>query len=220
MQAHDYIDADIPYLKDSDSVQFALDVMAANALIELPVVMNKKYLGMVSEDALLNFDDLSATIYPGPLERSKVFIKETDHVFELIRKMVETNVFSVAIVDTDDDYLGTASSKSVVKKLGINSSLMEPGGMIVLEMDKKDYSLSEIARIVESNDALTLNCFINSKEDISLIEVSLKINKTDLEDIIHAFERYEYTVKATYHQASTADDLQDRYDSLMHYLNM
>jgi CBS domain-containing protein len=220
MQVYEYIDTNVPYLKDSDSVRFALDLMAANAITELPVVMNKKYIGMVTEDMLLNFEDLSASICPGPLENSKISIKENEHIFELIRKMIDTNVFNIAIVAADDSYVGTASAKSIVRKLGSNSSLMEPGGMIVLEMNKTDYSLSEIARIVESNDALILNCFISSHENINQIEVSLKINKTDLQDIIHSFERYEYTVKASYHQATAADDMQERYESLMHYLNM
>ena len=134
--------------------------------------------------------------------------------------MIDTNVFNIAVVAADDSYVGTASAKSIINKLGSNSSIMEPGGMIVLELNKSDYSLSEIARIVESNDALILNCFISSNENINQIEVSLKINKTDLEDIIHSFERYEYIVKATYHQASATDDMQDRYESLMHYLNI
>ena len=64
MPVFDYIDTDIPFLKDSDSVHYALDVMAANAATELPMVINRKYIGMVTEDMLLNFEDLSTNIYP------------------------------------------------------------------------------------------------------------------------------------------------------------
>ena len=220
MQAYEYIDSDIPFLKDSDSVHYALDIMSANGVNELPVVMNRRYMGMITEDVLLNFEDLSVSIYPSPLERSKTHIHEEEHVFELIKKMIETNVFALAVISSDDSYVGMTNAKSIIKKLGSNSSLMEAGGMIVLEMNKTDYSLTELARIVESNDALVLNCFISSHENINQIEITLKINKTDLADIIASFERYDYIVKASYHQSSQSDDLQERYDSLMHYLNM
>ena len=81
-------------------------------------------------------------------------------------------------------------------------------------------SFTEISRIVESNDAQILNCFISSHKDLNQIEVTLKINKIDLEDISHSLERDEYVIKATFHQSSRKEDLQQRYESLMHYLNM
>jgi len=220
MQAIDYIDPDIPFLKDSDTIQFALDLMAGNAMTDLPVVRDRKFLGIISDDVLLNLEDLSTPIGNLPLDQSNAFILEDEHVFELIRKMIEQNLYTMPVISRDGEYIGITNTQSIIRKLGSNSSLIEPGGMIVLEMNKTDYSLTEIARIVESNDALILNCFISSHADISQIEVTLKINKTDLEDIIVSFERYEYVVKASYHQSSHKEDLQQRFDSLMHYLNM
>jgi acetoin utilization protein AcuB len=220
MQALNYIDADIPYLKDTDSVQFALDVMAGNAITELPVVKNWKYLGLVYEDFLLNVDDSSALLGSFEFENADVSVIDEQHVFELIRKMIETNVFTMPILNKEKRYIGISNAKSVLKKLGNTSSLTDPGGMVVLQMEKSDYALSEIARIVESNGALILNCYISSAENVSQIEVTLKISKSDLKGVIASFERYEYVVIAAYHQSGSHDDLQHRYESLMHYLNM
>lgn len=220
MQALDYIDADIPYLKDTDTVQFALDVMAGNAITTLPVVSDWDYLGLVEEDFLLNIDDGSTPLGNFEFENVSIAVFDHQHVFELIQKMIESNIFNMPILSADKRYIGMANAESVLRKLGNTSSLTDSGGMIVLQMNKNDYALSEIARIVESNDALILNCYISSNENISQIEVTLKISKSDLNDVIASFERYEYTVKAAYHQSSSRDDLQERYDSLMHYLNM
>ncbi len=220
MQAIDYIDADIPYLKDTDTVQFALDVMAGNAITILPVVSNWSYLGLVEEDFLLNIDNGNIPLGNFEFENANIAVIDEQHVFELIQKMIETNTFSMPVLGADKRYIGMANAESVLRKLGNTSSLTDPGGMIVLQMNKNDYALSEIARIVESNDALILNCYISSNENISQIEVTLKISKADLNDVIASFERYEYTIKAAYHQSSTREDLQHRYDSLMHYLNM
>ncbi|MEZ5006922.1 MAG: hypothetical protein R2728_02960 [Chitinophagales bacterium] len=220
MQAVDYIDTNIPYLKANDSIQFALDIMAGNSLTEMPVLKGKKYIGSISEDVLLNIDNSNIKIGTLPLENESIFIYETQHIFELIKKMIETQMYLMPIIDVKDNYIGIANSTSILTKLGNSSSLMESGGMLVLQMNKTDYSLSEIARIVESNDALILNCFISSQIDINQIEVTLKINKKDLEDIVASFERYEYNVKAAYHQSSSADDVLEKYESFMHYLNM
>lgn len=220
MQAIEFIDADIPFLKDTDTVAFALELIAGNPASDLPVVRNRKYMGMISEDILLNVPKQTTKIGTLQLEYSGNFILETEHVFELIKKMIAENRYMMPVASVKTEYAGIADTQSIIRKLGTNSSLMEPGGMIVLEMNKSDYSLTEIARIVESNDALILNCFISSQKNVSLIEVTIKISKPDLEDIIQTFERFDYTVKASYHQSSRAEDLQHRYDSLMHYLNM
>jgi len=220
MQALDYIDADIPYLKDTDTVQFALDVMAGNAITELPVVSDWQYLGLVDEDFLLNMEDSSLPLGSFEFEHADVWVMDEQHVFELIRKMIEANIFTMPILTKDRRYIGISNAKSVLKKLGNTSSLTDSGGMIVLQMNKSDYALSEIARIVESNGALILNCYISSIENVSQIEVTLKISKSDLKDVIATFERFEYTVMAAYHQSGSVDDLHHRYESLMHYLNM
>lgn len=220
MQAVEYIDANIPYLKANDTVQFALDIMAGNNLTEMPVLKGRKYIGSISEDVLLNIENAAIKVGALPLDNNIIFTYSTEHIFELIKKMIETQMFLMPIIDLEEHYIGVATAASILTKFGNSSSLMESGGMLVLQMNKSDYSLSEIARIVESNDALILNCYISSQVDINQIEVTLKINKSDLEDIIASFERYEYNVKAAYHQSSNADDMLEKYESLMHYLNM
>lgn len=220
MQATDYIDYDVPFLKDTDPVGFALDLMSGNAVTELPVVTAGKYSGIISEDALLNVPDPDTAVGSLPLTGADLFAREDDHFFEIIRKMTETERYSVPVLRGDMEYLGISTARSVLRRLARNSSLLEPGGIVVLEMGKPDYSLHEIARIVESNDALILSSFITGKQETGLIEVTLKINKADLEDVIASFERYGYIVAAAFHQSGRQDDMQQRFESLMHYLNM
>jgi hypothetical protein len=90
----------------------------------------------------------------------------------------------------------------------------------VLEMAKSDYSMAQIAQIVESNDARILSSYIMSSADSTNIEVTLKINKIELDRIIRTFERYDYVIKASFQKSSYNDDLKFRYDALMNYLNM
>ncbi len=87
-------------------------------------------------------------------------------------------------------------------------------------MSQNDYSLSEIAQIIESNDARVLSMYITSRIDSTTMEVILKVNKQDISGIMNTFNRYNYTIKASYGEEEDPGDLKDRYDSLMNYLNV
>src|SRR3546814_120599 len=100
------------------------------------------------------------------------------------------------------------------------TALDHPGGIIVLEVGARDFQLSEIARIVEANDAFVLSSYIRSFENSTRLELTMKISKTDLTHIIASFERFNYLVRASFHQASHRDNTMERFDSFMHYLNI
>jgi hypothetical protein len=87
-------------------------------------------------------------------------------------------------------------------------------------LNQNDYALSEIAQIVETNDAKILSLYITSIPDSTMIELTLKINRMDIQPILQTFTRYEYTIKASFAEAEYYDDLLDRYNSLMNYLNI
>ena len=100
-----------------------------------------------------------------------------------------------------------------------SATIQSTGGVIVLEMERQDYSLTEIASIVESNDATILSSYIISKPESSKIEVTLKLNKQEIASIIKHFERHEYIVSASYKEENEDDDFLERYESLMRFLN-
>ena len=96
-----------------------------------------------------------------------------------------------------------------------------PGGIIVLEMNSHDYSLAQIARIVEDNDAKILSSHVLSVAHSIKIEVTLKINRMDLTSIIQSFQRFGYVIKASVHGYNRNEDvLRDNYDQFMMYLNV
>ena len=97
---------------------------------------------------------------------------------------------------------------------------LNPGGIVILEMSENDYSLSEITKIVESNDAKILNLCVTSHKDSTLMDVTFKLNVMDIVPVIQTFQRYNYKVKATFGQRDDLDELRDHYDALMNYLNI
>ena len=117
-------------------------------------------------------------------------------------------------------YLGEISLSSVMGYLAEMDSVRSEGAVIVLEMNMVDYSLVEIARLVEENDAKILSATITNLEGSRLSEVSLKINKTAIRGIIQGFQRFDYKIKAFYDAPNYEDDMRRRYDELMRYLDI
>ena len=97
--------------------------------------------------------------------------------------------------------------------------LSEPGGIVVIEKGHNDFSFSQISQIVESNNGKLLGAFI-SKMKNDLVQVTLKIGNTGLNDIIQTFRRYSYNIVSGHEEDSYTQSLKDRSDYLKKYLNM
>jgi hypothetical protein len=67
---------------------------------------------------------------------------------------------------------------------------------------------------------MILSSSVGPSTDNRFLELTLKLNVTDLTRIESAFFRYNFKVLAVYHHSEFSDDLQTRYHSLMNYLNM
>ena len=124
------------------------------------------------------------------------------------------------VVDEQNKYLGVVTFHHLINNLSSLASVTEPGGIIVLEINVNDYSLSQIAQIVESNNSAILSSYVTSFSDSTKLEVTIKVNNTDLTRIIQTFNRYNYTIKASIYQSEFLDDLRQRYDQFMNYLNI
>ena len=79
--------------------------------------------------------------------------------------------------------------------------------------------MTEIANIIESNDTKILSSYVISKKDSTKMELTIKLNKTDITAIIKDLERYEYNVKASYKEEDPNTDFVERYEQLMRFLN-
>lgn len=218
--AKDCIDASIPFIRLSDTVGYAIDLMQEYKTDLLAVIEHEKLLGTLSEKQLLEIDDLQNI---GKLQTFFLPYKtnENTHIFDVLKSSVEFNTFYIPVVYENDFYIGITTPQKLLQQFVQSSSVATNGGIIILELETKDYSLTEISKIVESNDAVILHSMIAvSTENAGKIYVSLKINKIDLQAILLTFERYQYQVIAVLHESEYELQLKERYDSLMRYLEV
>jgi acetoin utilization protein AcuB len=185
----------------------------------LPIVNNRQLLGLLSEEDILN-QDTEEPIGSYTLSFPGRYVQETAHLYEVLAHMAEFHLTVVPVVDSDNNYSGLITLEDALHYFAQSGAFTEPGGIIVLEMTKVNYSLSEIARIVESESAVILSAMVTTRPDSSLITVTLKLNRNDIQSVLATLDRFEYTIKATFLEDNYADALRDRYESLLNYLNV
>lgn len=220
MHAIDLISNDIPPLRPADTVARALDWMEEFKVSHLPVVHERRLVGMVKDSALVDRNDAKATVEE-LMDRVEVpFVRGGQHVYDVMKLLVERGLSVVPVLDMNGNYLGAVNEHMALRRLAEVTNVREPGSVVVLELNHNDYSLQEIARIVEGNDAKVLSVHSHTLPGSMRMEVTLKINREDISDILSTFERFEYQVKHTYQGSKFHDDLRGRFDSLMRFIDL
>lgn len=220
MLVSDLITDEIPPLKLTDTVEMALDWMEQFKVSHLPVVDNHELIGVVSESDLLDYNKPDETFESAKIPFLKPIIHHNQHVYDLLKLMTSLNLTIMPVVDENNHFKGSISLKGFVQNLANLIAVQNPGGVIVLELNVNDYSVTQIGNIVEGNDAKILSLHVASVPESTRIEVTIKVNKEDLSRIIQTFNRYNYTIKATFQQGGYHDDLKNRLDEFMHFLNI
>ncbi len=220
MYASSLISYSVPPLKLADTGVKASLWMNDFHVRHLPVVEDGKLIGILSEDEVLNFVEAESSIKDSKPFLLHSFVPGQKHLYDIMKLVVNHNLTIVPVLNNDGDYMGLITLEDLIKKLAETGSITQPGGVLVLAMEPRDYSLSEIARIIEMENATILSSFISSPYGQTTMELTLKLNKEDLKHIVATLERFDYQVKSSYYESEFIDTLNDRYESLMRFLDV
>jgi len=219
MIAKNLINAFIPPLKKSDKISFALKLLDENKLEHLPVVDGKVYIGLISESDLWSVSDRHQKIEHQCIALPKPFIHEYEHYFNVLRMMTNQKINILPVLDQNEFYAGVITVPKLLTELAQTMSVNNPGGIIILEVNQNDYSMSEIARIIESNDTKILSSGVRSIPDSTKMEITLKLNRINLEPVLQTLIRYDYTISFYFGDNEKNETmLRERYDLLMRFL--
>jgi len=220
MLAIDLVADTIPTVHTSDTIQKVVDRMNEFRVRHLPIVNEKQFLGLLSDTDFIEEADYQVAVGSLGLSLINPYVLEQQHIYDVMRLFYEQQLTVVPVLDANKDYLGVISINSMIEYFAHLTSSAEPGGIIVLEISNRDNSLAHMAQIVESDNAQVLSSYIRTFPDSTKIEITLKVNKVDISNIMSTFLRYGYTIKATFNHTGSDDGTKDRYDSLMNYLNI
>ncbi|MGH2648783.1 MAG: CBS domain-containing protein [Ginsengibacter sp.] len=210
----------LPQLQLTDTVSKALQLMNDFKMTHLPVVAEDKYLGLISEDDLIDEENKKIVIgsfqndfIPASVTFNKHFLNAVT-----VSNQYRTNV--IPVVNETNEFIGTIAGQELLLALGNFSGANETGAVIVLEMERSRFSISEISRIVESDGAVILHLNITIKPDTALMQVTIHLNKREISVIIAAFERYEYSISFYSGEELFENEIDNNYRHLMNYLDI
>jgi len=218
MLTRDLISQSIPYLHQQDKVYHALQLMNDYHVAHLPVVKDDAYLGIISEEQLLHSDDENR-IEELQVSDGTSSVQGNDHFLKAVQVAVAHKLSVVPIVE-GEQMLGVVTYDDLLRNTSNFMSLNYPGALIVLEIESTSYSFAEISRIVETNDAqiTQLNTLVDVETGI--MQVTIRVSKMEVSDIIATFQRYEYNVKYYFGEELYENELRTNYDNLMNYLKI
>ena len=220
MLAKDMINLMIPPLKLTDASQVALNWMEEFRLSQLPVVDQQRYCGMITDEQIIETNDTSLKVSSYNLDYKDLKISPETHYLDLLKNADQYKVSLLPVIDSEGIYQGVVSVNDISSALAQMLNSYGPGGIIVLYLKERDYSLSQISRLVESNDTKILSSFVNTDNNVEYLKLTLKLNKTDVSRVIATLERHEYRVIAQFQEGETVDKDKDRLDLLLKYLNI
>lgn len=222
MLAQELITENIPPLKLSDTGTKALKWMDEFKVAHLPLVEQGKFLGLIADTDILDLNNPDQSLGKQKnLIPEKIFINDHQHVYDVIKLVHENHLTVIPVLDNEGNYLGAISLNNLLKNIAAISSISQDGSVLILEVNYFDYSLAQIAQIVESNNARILSVFTHNHPENSTIDVTIKINKTDVSSILQTFARYNIHVKSGFQIDNTyLEDLKKRYESLMNFLKL
>lgn len=189
-------------------------------ITHLPVVESGKYMGMVSEASLDDMETPLDALLMGQVELMDIKVHPGDHIFDVLKMTTSHGLTCIPVADANNKYHGVILIPELLEKLSASLGINQPGGIIVLDLNIRDYSLQEIASAVEGNDAKVLSLQVSPVPNSTQIYVTLKINKPDINPVLQTFNRYGYQVAASFQEDVYVDDLQLRYEELMRYMNL
>lgn len=221
MIARDLITDSVTPLNTSDSGALALGMMDEYRVSHLPIVNNQDFLGLISDADIFALNAFDDPIGNHMLTLSGAYVTESQLVYEVIQTFANLKLTVMPVLDEKKQYIGVITLANLVHHIAKITSIDTKGGIIVLEINDKDYSLSQICQIVEANDAAVLSSYITSFPDSTKLEVTLKINRLDIGSILQTFDRYGYQVISSYsNKDAYSETIQQRFDALMNYLNI
>lgn len=220
MVALELINNSIPQLQLEDTIGKALQLISDFKTSHLPVVSENAYLGIVSEEDLMDVSNKNAAV--GTLQRDfiPVSIQENDHFLQAVNLTNQFQTDIVPVINVEKKLTGIITAQSLLRALGQFAGSEEIGGLIVLEMERYHFAISEISRIVESNEATIMHLNTTVQPETGLLRVTIHVNKKEIAVIVAAFERYEYNVVYYFGEEKFENEIQSNYRHLMNYLDI
>lgn len=219
MKASKLISKSIISLHPDDDGNRALELMNQFRVNHLAIVKNSFFLGVVSDKEINLWNSADEFIEEHLHNLASPHVLHSQHLFDIIEVLEKNNLSVVPVLDEEKQYQGVITNRKLLYTIAKSAAIQSIGGVIVLKMNNNDYSLTEIANIVESNNTKILSSYVTSTPESAKMELTLKLNTSDIVSIVKDLERFDYLITASYKEDESDVDFLQRYEQLMRFLN-
>lgn len=219
LQANNLISTNIPQLQLSDTVGKALSLMGDYEVLHLCITNADTFLGIISKDDLLTTINENTIATLQQLFTHNLVL-ETDHFSKALLQITEAQLSIIPVLNLQRHYIGVVEATKLLHYLNHYIGANNQGAIIILEMETRNFSFSEISRLIETHDAQIVQLNTQANADTGMLQATLKLNKTEVADIIATLQRFDYNILNYYGEEAYTNELQDNYSHLMHYLSL
>jgi CBS domain-containing protein len=219
MLAAQLINTSFPSVHLLDKASFALQLMEDYDVQHLCVVTDEKFVGIVDKNTLFD-THASAVIATLQNEFITASVNADEHFLAGAKLLSLHDLTVLPVVSTAADLLGVITGKQMLAALTSHVGADTRGGIIVLEMEQRQYSFGEIVRLVETNDAYVTQLNTATDPQTGMLLVTIQINHIEVSTIVATFQRYDYSIKYYFGEENYQNELKENYNHLLSYLNM
>lgn len=213
-----YITNDFRAIDSQETIASVQDFFADLNFSHFPILENGIFIGSIASDDVETFDiDKKAIDYKYTLER--FFARKSMMWLDVLEVFAKNHTNTVPVIDENNVYVGYYEMEDIMKFFQETPFLKEQGGIIIVQKGLLDYSMGQVAQIVESNNGKILGCFV-SEADLENVQITVKIGVGPMNEIIQTFRRYNYEIISEHQEDAYINSLKERSDYLDKYLNI
>jgi CBS domain-containing protein len=211
----DYISKDFPCFSLTDSIESAREMLEAFGYSHIFIKKSHHFYGAIAQDFL--YEDGILKNLEHQIERFAIL--EDNNIMDSIRLFHTFNANVVPVINKGEKYLGYISCEDIFQDLSKYPLFSESGAILTVEVPSRKYSMTEIAKIVESNNSKFYGAFISFMSD-EVIQVTIKISNENLSSIDETFDRYDYRIVEKYYSDEKSDLFNDRFGFFQKFIEI
>ena len=158
-----------------------------------PIVDQGKLIGMLAQSDIMHLpkDDKEMGEIPHFFQFYKVF-SETNCI-DLLSLFAKNDTDILPIVDEKNMYLGYFELDDIIRLFYNTPFLIQNATTLIVEKLTKNFTMSELVQIVESNGINILGMYLSEMNE-QYTQITMRIETENINEVIQSLRRYDYEV--------------------------
>jgi len=219
MELTHYISNDKITVHNSQTVQQVLNLFETINYSHVPVIENNKLIGNIAKEDLKTISNPQQKLIDVAYLYEFFFAKKTDTLLEFFSNYAVNSTSMLPLIDDQNNYDGYLDFNDLLGCFADTEFLSSEGSIILLEKKTVEFTMSEICQLVEANNNSVIGCFVFDHKN-EKTRITLKVKSININELIQSLRRYNYHILNKLSEDSYLEDLKNRSEYFIKYLNI